>query len=174
MPLSGSLRPFGLRDIKITPISGGSQVDLPAAMTLSFKEVTTSGEMRGDDATVALVAFADRVEWELEAGGISLEAYAIMTGRTIVTSGTTPAQKNTLTAVAGEDYPYFKLYGQSIGDEGGDIHVLLPKCKIMEGIEGEFTDAEFYVTTCTGIAISDGTKLYEIVQNETQTAVPAT
>lgn len=174
MPLSGSLRPFGLRDIKITPISGGSQIDLPAAMTLSFKETTISGEMRGDDTTVALVAFSDKVEWEIEAGGISMEAYAIVTGRTIVASGTTPAQVNKLTAVAGDDYPYFKLYGQSIGDTGGDIHVLLPKCKVMEGIEGEFTDGEFFVTGIKGVAVSDGTKLYEIVQNETATAVPAT
>lgn len=174
MPLSGSLRPFGLRDIKLVPIPAGTQVDLPAAMTLSFKEVTVSGEMRGDDTTVALVAFADKVEWELEAGGISLEAYAVMTGRTLTLAGTTPNQTNTLTAVAGDDYPYFKLYGQSVGDEGGDIHVLLPKCKVMDGLEGEFKDGEFYITNTKGIAVSDGTKLYDIIQNETKDDLPTT
>jgi len=174
MPLSGATRTFGLRDIKLVPLPTGTQIDLPAAMTMSFSERLTSGELRGDDSTVAIVATTDAVEWELEAGGISMEAWALMSGRTLTASGTTPAQKNTLLARAGDVYPYFKVYGQSVGDTGGDVHVLIYKAKLTGAIEGEFKDEEFFVTKCTGIAIDDGTKLYEIVQNETKTAVPAT
>jgi hypothetical protein len=174
MPLSGSLRPFGLRDIKLAPLPSGTPVDLPAAQTLSFSEVLTSGEMRGDDSTIAVVALTDKVEWELEAGGISMEAWALMSGRTLAAAGTTPEQTNTITANAGDVYPYFKIYGKSVGDEAGDIHVLIYKAKLTGAIEGEFADAEFFVTKCSGIAVSNGTKIYDIVQNETSEALPIT
>ena len=169
------MNPFGIRDIKITNIAGTTQVDLPNAQTLTFTERLTQGEMRGDDATQAVVAFTDALEWELESGGISLEAYALMTGRTIVLSGITPAQVNTLSANAGDVYPYFKIYGKSQGDEAGDIHVKINKAKLTGALEGEFKDGEFFVTKCSGIAVDPGTgALYEIVQNETSAALPAT
>jgi hypothetical protein len=169
MALIGTIRNFGLRDIKLTPIPAGTQVDLPAAMTLSFKEALVSGEMHGD-----VVAITDKVEWEIEAGGLSLEAVKVMTGRAIALTGATPNQKNVVLARAGDTMPYFKIYGKSVGDGIDDVHVLIYKAKLTEGLEGEWKDGEFYVQKCAGIAIDDGTKLYEIVQNETGTTVPAT
>ena len=96
-----------------------------------------------------------------------------MTGRTITASGTTPNQKNTVLARAGDTYPWFKIYGKSVGDDDDDIHVLIYKAKLTDGLEGEFADGEFYIQSCSGIAVDNGTKLYEIVQNETATTVPA-
>ena len=72
--MSYGQRPFGLRDVKLVSIGGTpTQVDLPAARTLSFNERVKSGELSGDDKTIAVVAFSDAIEWEMEAGGISLE-----------------------------------------------------------------------------------------------------
>lgn len=173
MPLTGTTRPFGLREITLVPLPSGTAVKLPAAQTLSFKEALTSGEMRGNDATVSVVAITDKVEWELEAGGISLEAIKVLTGRTITATGTTPNQKNTILARAGDTYPWFKIYGKSVGDDAGDIQVLIYKAKLTDGLEGEFKDGEFFIQGCSGIAVDDGTKLYEIVQNETAANVPA-
>lgn len=174
MPLTGSVRTFGVRDVKLTPLPSGSQVDLPNAQRFSFKEVLTSGTLRGDDATVAIAASTDMYEWELEAGGISLEAIKVLTGRTITASGTTPNQKNTILSRAGDVMPYFKLYMQARGDGADDIHILVYKAKLTDGLEGEWKDGEFYVQKLSGVAIDDGTKLVEIVQNETAAAVPAT
>jgi hypothetical protein len=174
MALTGTIRAFGLRDVKITPLPSGTQVDLPNAMTMTFVERLTSGELRGDDATQAVVAMTDAVEWELEAGAISLEAWAAMTGRTITLTGTTPNQVNTYTANAGDVYPYFKIYGKSVGDGADDVHVKINKAKCTGGIEGEFKDGEFWVTKCSGIAIDPGaTGIYDVVQNETATTLPA-
>lgn len=173
MPLTSTTRPFGMRQITVVPIPTGTAVQLPAARTLSFSESLTSGELRGNDATVAIAGFLDRVEWELESGGISLEALKVMTGRAIAASGTTPNQVNTMVAKAGDVYPYFKIYGKIINDDGSDVHILLHKCKLLEGLEGEFADGEFYIQNCSGIAIDDGTKLYSIVHNETAANVPA-
>lgn len=174
MPLTSNTKPFGLRQITLVPLPSGTAVVLPAAQTLSFKESLTSGELRGDDAVQALAAITDKIEWSLEAGGISFDAIKVMTGRTIASSGTTPNQKNTITIAAGDTYPYFKVYGKIVNDDGSDIHVLLHKCKLTDGLEGEFKDGEFYIQSAGGVAISNGTKIAELVHNESATTVPAT
>ena len=172
MALTSATRPFGLREITVVPLPSGTAVKLPAAQTLSFKEALTSGELRGNDATVAIAAYLDKVEWTLEAGGLSLEAIKVLTGRTITASGTTPNQKNTVLARAGDTYPYFKIYGKAVNDDGSDIHVLIYKAKLTDGLEGEWKDGEFFIQSASGVAVDDGSKLYELVHNETAAAVP--
>ena len=173
MPLTSSTKPFGLRQITLVPLPSGTAVALAAAQTLSFSEALTSGELRGNDAVQAIAAITDKIEWSLEAGGISFDAIKVMTGRTIAASGTTPNQKNTITIAAGDTMPYFKIYGKIVNDDGSDIHVLLQKCKLTGGLEGEFKEGEFYIQSCEGVAISNGTKIADIVHNETATTVPA-
>jgi hypothetical protein len=170
-------RPFGLRDIKLTDITGATQVDLPSAMTMQFTERLTTGELRGDDRTQAVVSILDALEWQLEAGGISLAAWALMSGRTATESGSTPNRTNTLLAAAGDRYPYFKIYGKMVGDEGDDdLHVKIFKAKITSPLQGQFRDGEFFVTQCSGLAVADvdaNDQVYEIVAHETAADLPA-
>lgn len=169
-------KPFGINDIKLTNIAGSTQVDLPNERTLTFSENVVTGSMRGSGKTVAVVTELDYVEASLEAGGISLEAFALMTGRTASESGTTPSRVNTLTGSGAERYPYFKIYGKSLGDSTDDIHVKLFKCKLTAGLEGQFADGEFFLTNIGSIiCIDDGTNgVYDLVQNETADDLPAT
>jgi len=156
-------------------LAGDSVIALPAVTTLGFKARLVSGELRGNDIVQALVAIEDAVEWSLEAGGISLEAWALMTGRTVTETGTTPGRTNTLNIAGGTVYPYFKIYGKAVGENAtDDIHVKLYKCELTEPLDGSFADGEFYVTSCSGLALSDGVNgIADIVQNETATALPA-
>jgi hypothetical protein len=163
---------FGLREIKLVNAAGTS-VSLNAAQTMTFKERVKSGELSGNDKTLAVVAFSDAVEWELEEGGISMTAYALMTGRTAALTGSLAVEVLTLNADAATAFPYFKIYGKSIGDAGDDVHVKIYKAKITGGIEGQFADGEFFVSKCSGVAIDDGSVgIYDIVHNETTAALP--
>lgn len=164
---------FGLSDVKITDIDTTTQEDLPVGRTLTFRERVRSGELSGDDQLVAVVSFSEAVEWELEAGGISLDAYAMMTGRTPDVSGSTPNEITTLTASGAESFPYFQIYGKSQGDDGDDIHVKIWKAKVMGGIEGNFQDGQFFITRCSGIGVDDGTNgIWDLVQHETAEDLP--
>ncbi len=165
-------RPFGLRDVKLTNAAGTVQVDLPAAQTFTFTERIRSGELSGDDVTLAVVSFPDAVEWALEAGGLSLEAYALMTGRTATVAGTTPNQTDTLSGTVPGAFPYFKVYGKVVGDGIDDIHCKLPKCKVTSGLSGSFGDGEFFTTQVSGIGIADSGAAYTFVQNETAANLP--
>jgi hypothetical protein len=167
-------KPFGLRDVKLTNLAGDTQVDLPASQTLSFSERIRSGELSGDDSLKAVVAYAEAAEWSLEAGGISLEAYAMLTGRTATEAGTTPNKTNTLTGSAGDVFPYIKVYGKVICEGDDDVHCKLYKAKVTK-IEGSFKEGAFWITSCSGVAVDDGTNgIWEFVQNETATDLPAT
>ena len=167
-------KPFGLRQIVVTTIDGASQAPLPAARTLGYEERLVQNEMRGNDVVESVVSIVDAVEWSLEHGGIGLDAWAIMTGRTVVESGTTPNEQATYNISAGHCYPYFKVYGKSFGENcSDDVHILLYKCKVTSPISGQFQDAEFWVTSCDGIAIDDGMNgIADIVQHETAVDLP--
>lgn len=168
--------PYGLRDVRLTPYNAagvlGTGVDLPISQTLSFSEAEEFEELRGDDALAAVRGQGPTVEWDLEAGGISLAAWAVLAGGTLTTSGTAPARKTTVAKLGTDVRPYFKIEGQAISDSGGDFHVVIYKARCNDAIEGTLEGGTFFVTSCSGIAIADsGNKLYDIVRNEAAVAI---
>lgn len=176
MPLPALTLPYGMRDVKVTPYSDagvlGTAVDLPAMQTMSFGESEEFSELRGDDELKAVRGRGAVVNWDLEAGGISLEAWAVLAGGTVASTGTTPSQIKSLAKDSGDVRPYFKAEGQAISDSGGDFHAIIYKARANGDIEGELADGEFWVTSCSGIGLPDATgQLYKLVQNETATAI---
>jgi len=179
MTLGQSL-PFGLRDVKVYPIDDagnlGAGVDLPAAQTFSFKEAETFEILKGDDLNLASHGGGPTVTWELESGGISLEAYAVIMGGTVTLSGTTPNQIKTYTKGALDQRPYFQVEGQAISDSGGDFHGVVYRCKADGGFDGSMANSKFLVSKATGTGfgnVQEGgdLKLYDFIQNETVTAI---
>lgn len=178
MALTDPMLPYGLRDVKLTPINSdgslGTAVDLPVAQTLSFSEAEEFQELRGDDRVVAVHGQGPMIEFDLEAGGISLEAWQVMTGGDLEELGATPNQTKSLTKLVTQSRPYFQIEGQSINDVDGDTHVVIYKAKITDNLEGEFADGEFFITSCSGQGIGDADeKLYTITWNETAETISA-
>lgn len=167
-------RPFGLRQIVFESMDGETIVPLPVARTLAFNERAVSGEMIGDDTLADIASYTDAAEWSLEVGGLPLEAYALVTGRTATESGSTPNRTNTLVISGGDCRPYFVIKGRAIGPGcGDDTLVTLHKCKVTGSIGGQFANGEFYVQQMSGMAVHvEGTGIYTIVQRETAAAIP--
>ena len=181
MPLATAL-PYGLRDVKITPYedSGattlGDAVDLPNARTFSFSEAEEFTELRGDDKVVTTRGQGASVDWDLEAGGLSFDALKVMAGGTIVESGVAPNTVRTFTKKVTDSRPFFQVEGQVISDSGGDVHCILPRCRVTGNIEGEFSDGNFFLTSGSGAALpslvtGEVDTLYEFVQNESATPI---
>lgn len=169
--------PYGLRDVKVATIDQatgeiGTLVDLPNAQTFSFSETEEYAELRGDDRVVAKRGNGPLVEWSLESGGISLEAYVIMNGGTLVVSGTGSTLKKTYKKRGNDSRPYFYAEGQALSESGGDFHGIVYKAIADGSMEGELTDAEFWVTSAEGTGIAnDDLDLYDFVENATVTAI---
>lgn len=162
---------FGLRQLKLTDTAGANVVYLPSAMMLHFTEKTQSADFTVEGVWVAARSMSVGVEWEMEAGGISLEAYAKMTGRTAALAGSAPNRTVTMAGDGGTDFPYFRIYGQAVDDVTGDIHCVLYKCKLQE-IEGTMRGGEYWVSSCSGIAVEDATNgIFTFVQHETKVAL---
>jgi hypothetical protein len=178
----GDALPYGIRDTKITPYTTaalttlGTGVDAPVARSLSFSEAEDFEELRGDDKVVALVGKGANVDWDMEHGGISLAAYKLMAGGTVVTSGVTPNTVTTFTKKVTDVRPYFKAEGQAINDNGGDFHTVLYRCRASDSLEGELADGAFWLTKASGQALpslitGQEDVLYEFIINETATAI---
>lgn len=182
MALSNPSLPFGLRDIRLYPVNAdgslGSGVNLPAAQTFQFNDTESFQELLGDDITIAAHGAGPTVDWELDAGGISIQAYQIIAGGASAITGTTPNQKNTYTKLTTDQRPYFQVEGQAISDSGGDMHAVVYRCKATGDIEGKMDNGNFSLTKAKGKGYGDtqGTsptnKLYVFVQNETAVAIP--
>lgn len=179
MSVANPALPYGLRDVRLTPINAdgsfGTPVDLPVSQTLSFSEAEEYTELRGDDKLVAIHGQGPTVSWELDAGGISLEAWRVISGGTLTTTGSTPTQVKSYTKKGLQQRGYFKIEGQSISDSGGDVHAIVHRAKCDDTLEGEFGDGNFFVTKCSGKGLPDPTSdnLYTIVLNETVTSIAA-
>lgn len=168
--------PYGLRDVKVAPIAAdgtiGTLVDLPNSQTFSFSEAEDYQELRGDDKVVAKRGNGPTVEWDLESGGISLEAYVVINGGILTETGVDPAIIKTYKKKSTDSRPDFYVEGQAISESGGDFHVTLHRCKADGGVEGELADGEFWVSKASGTGIgNDLDDLYDFVQNNTETPI---
>jgi hypothetical protein len=166
--------PFGMNQIKVALGTVGSETtvrELPAGLTLKFKERAVSARGRGGDQLVALAGAPNGVEWEMEALGISLEAYALMTGGTVtLTPESAPGAAdatNVLPSNTGRN-PYFNIYGKALGVGADDVHYVISNAKVTEGMDAPLADGEFTKSAFKGLALD-----WKIVQYETAANLPA-
>lgn len=177
MALPDTSLPYGIRDIKVYPYTGDTPaatgIDLPNARTLSFSEAEDFEELRGDDGVVAVHGNGASVDWDLEAGGINLDALKAINGGTVTTSGVTPDEVSTYVKNETDQRPYCKIVGQAISDAGGDFHVVLHKARSTGEVSGELSDGAFWLTSANGRAIGRAAdrRIYEFLSNETVTPV---
>lgn len=177
MALQSTGLPFGLRDCRLTPLNDdgslGTPADLVNSQVFSFSEAEDFEELRGDDGVVAIRGKGAKVNWTLEAGGLTFAAWAVLSGGTNTVTGTTPNQIRRYRKIKTDIRPYFKAEGQAISDSGGDVHGIVYKARTSGAIEGEFSDGKFWVTKATGEAIPDVNGiLYDFIQNESTVAIP--
>lgn len=183
MAIVDPVLPYGIRDIKVVSyttaaatVLGSTLVDLPNAQTMSFTEKEEFQQLRGDDRVVTTKGKGPSVDWDLESGGLSFPAYAVVAGGTVTDSGVTPNIKRTFKKLETDSRPFFRAYGQSISDSGGDFHAVIYKARATGDIQGELKDGEFMVPSISGEGFgstvpADNGTVYDLIQNETAAAI---
>lgn len=179
MALAVHRLPYGLRDIKVATLDNagvkGTLVDLPAAQTLEFTEETSSQVLRGDDAVIAQRVTIDNVSWSMDSGGISFEAYTVIAGGAVSSTGTTPSVVKKWRRMGTDAYPDFFLEGQSLSESAGDNHIVFHRAKATQ-ISGTLQDQEFWVSHAEGNAIATLTvanvgAVWDMIANETAAVI---
>lgn len=184
MPIKTAL-PYGLRDVKITPyideggtVLGDVSYDLPHSQTLGFNETEEFQELRGDDKLVATHGSGAQMDWSIEAGGIDLVIWSILSGGQIITSGLTPNRVEIMRKRSSDVRPYFRIEGQVLSDSGGDIVGKIYRARCQGNIGGDFGDAKFHITSCSGVGLplvdDQNDLLYDIIRHETKTTLTTT
>lgn len=184
MPLGNSI-PYGLRDVKLIQYTtlaadtfGSVLTDLPVSRTFSFNDTEEYNDLRGDDALQTSHGQGAQVEWELESGGISFAAHAILAGGTVTETGISPNQVKRFRKLSTDQRPFFVAVGQAISDNGGDFKAYVWRCRATGNVEGELSDGEFLIPSVSGIGfpalvtgLVGGQQIngaaYDFVQSET-------
>lgn len=165
---------YGLRDLKITNIGGTVQEDLDAAQSLTLSPTFTESVLRGDDVDKAVMGSLSGATASLTAGGYSSAAVAIMFGKTLSQSGSSPNEITTLQLNQGDVMPYFKIYGLARDEGSGDMHVLLSKVKVTGWGDITFSDEEWFITNVDVRVLDDGSNgVFKIIQHETAATLPS-
>lgn len=159
-------KPFGLRELKITNADGSGALALPVALIMHVTPRIVAAEFAAEGVVVGASAVLAAVDWEIEAGGISLDALAKLVGDSAAAAGSAPNRSLTLSADAGVLFPYVRVYGRAVGEGSDDIHCKLWRCKLTS-IEGTFRVGEFWVTSAAGVAVQSASGLWDFVQHET-------
>ncbi len=172
-------KPFGLREVDITKYNAdgtlGAPVRLNASQTLTFKPKKQTKKLKGDDRTIDQVTYDHEADWSIDNGGIPLDAWAILSGGTVSTTGVSPNEVKTLVKKATDVEPYFRIRGRAVNSNGGlsDTVVTLHYCKATSGPEGELKGEEYFITKCAGEAIGhpDTDEVWSVAQRETAAAL---
>jgi hypothetical protein len=177
--------PYGLRQLMLTPytdaqgtILATTSYPLPVAMTMGFSETEQYDELRGDDVLVAVHGRGPQVDWSLEAGGLPIKAWSIISGGMVIESGVTPNRQVRLRKSGDDQRPYFRVDGRSVSDSGGSVVGRIYRCKANGRIQGDRRGGSFMTSSIDGVGLplvgDAGRWLYEWIQNETDSALSTT
>jgi hypothetical protein len=179
-------KPYGLHRVWITPyvdtdgtILSNTSVRLPLARTLAFSETEDFDTLDGDDkAAVAIQGKGATVDGSLEAGGLDLMAWSIITGGQLIESGIEPNIKRVVRKRGSDQRPYWRAEGQVISNGGGDNVARIFRCKANGSISADMQYGTFMVPSIdfmgTPMPGDEGDYLYEIEFNQQRTTLGMT
>lgn len=179
-------KPYGLHRVWITPytdtdgtILASTSYRLPLAQTFAFSETEDYDTLDGDDkAAVAIQGKGATVAASLEAGGLDLVTFAIITGGQLIESGVEPNVKRVVRKRGSDQRPYFRVEGQVISNGGGDNVARVFRCKANGKVAADMKYGTFMVPSIDimGTPMPGDTDdyLYEIEFNEQKTTLGST
>jgi hypothetical protein len=185
-PGNPDTKPYGLNRLWITPyadtdgsILGPTSYRLPLGRTLAFTENEDSDTLDGDDkASVAVQGKGATVSGSLEAGGLDLTTFAIITGGQLIESGGGANLKRTVRKRGSDQRGYWRAEGQSISNGGGDNVTRIFRCKANGKIQADMKYGTFMVPSIdflgTPMPGDDDDYLWEIDYHATKVTLGET
>lgn len=176
---------YGVRDAKLTQYADAlgmiltdTSVDMPYMQHLNFTEAEEFQELRGDDRLITTRGKGSQVNGDIQAGGLSIPAWAVITGGSIIERGLTPNREIELRKRSTQSRPFWRCDGKIISDSGGDILVRIYRCRANGDIQANFADGEFQVSQIAfvGMPLIDDTNdlLYSIFRRESTSEISLT
>lgn len=152
---------MGLNDIRLR--RGTTIVQLDAAQQMTITDMVVSGTLRGSGKIVSVVSYNEGAEVALQAGGLPVEAFPVLFGFSLpAATGSSPNEVRTIEIPASRAFGYFEAKGRSLGDDGGDVIIYVPKIQLTSGITITMQDgANFTAPEMSGIALPQAGTTYD-------------
>ena len=177
--------PYGLRQLALTPYLdaqgtclANTSYPLPVAMTLGFSESEQYDELRGDDILVAVHGRGPQVDWSLEAGGMNMTCWSLLSGGQVIEEGVAPTRITRMIKSADDLRPYVRIDGRAISDSGGNLKTRIYRAKANGRLQADLRNGAFQTSRIDGVGlpmVGDGGRwLYEFIHEETDSAIPGT
>jgi len=182
---SSDILPYGIRQIRLTPYldaQGTCLADvsypLPVAMTLGFSETEQYDELRGDDVLVAVHGRGPQVDWSLEAGGMNMTCWSLLSGGSVIEEGVAPTRVTRMRKSGDDLRPYVRIDGRAISDSGGNLKTRIYRAKANGRLQADLRGGAFQTSRIDGVGlpmVGDGGRwLYEFIHEEHDSAIPGT
>jgi hypothetical protein len=143
MPLSHVTKVFGVNDAKIAKLTAdpaggtatyGTSIDVPGIKSVTIAGDISTVDLRGDHTLLDSDSTLQNITLSFEYAKLSLDALVVWLGGAVTDSGTTPDQMAKL-ALLGTDTllgNHWKFEAKTVSADtpGGDVHLVLYKCKL--------------------------------------------
>lgn len=164
---------FGIFDAKVAVWNSaqnwGSAQDLDGVQMMQVTLNTVNGVLEGDDQIKDVHAKTISVSVRLRFAFATLAVYEILTGDSHTDSGDVEDIVFTV-----RNMPYFGICGRMDHTEGGgDFHLFVGKCKIMEGFSLSFEYGRYATPELNCMAVNESSTygLFKVIEHDTAQAV---
>lgn len=165
---------FGANAAKIAawqnPSNWGTTIDLQAVRMIVVNFQTVNGILEGDDIISDTHAKIISVQLRLQFAFKDLDVWNVLTGQAVVDSSPTSESM----VIGGVNMPYFGLSGKALHTSGGgDVHIFVPKCKILEGLSYGMEYGAYHTpeVQATGIVDSALYGAFRVIQHATEASL---
>jgi hypothetical protein len=171
---------FGLNDVKIAVWNAtddyGTAVDIPSVQLMGTVLAVIAAQLEGDDKITDSAASTIGGEVRIRFGSVSIAALEVLLGISSTASG---SAQDHLKISGGEAMPYFGICGKIKATQGsGDLHVFLPKVKIMDNVTlAEAQYGQYMIPEVSAQAVDDDTYgIVNLIEHATaaDVAIPPT
>lgn len=166
---------FGLNDVKVAAYNAtndyGTEVDVPSVQMMGAVLQQIAAQLEGDDSITDSGASAIGGEVRIRFGSVSIAALEVILGNASTASG---AVQDHLKVSGGDTMPYFGICGKVNATVGsGDLHIFLPKVKIMQDVELASAEyGQYIIPEMTAQAVDDTTfGIINLIEHSTVAAV---
>lgn len=185
MAISHVTKVFATKDAKVSKLTadvdGGSTtyataVDVPGIRSVSLDGDINTVELRGDQTLLDSDSTLNSITVNFEYAKLSLDVLAVMLGGAAADTGSGSVDVSTWSLLGTDTlFPTFKFEAQVVSTDnpGGDLHIVLYKCKLSDFPEvgTALDDYQTFTAAATASPRLSDKKWMDLVINETAVAI---
>lgn len=167
-------RIFSVDSARVYNPAGSSGAPASAIQGIGVTPEFSNSELVGDDKLFAAVSLLKSGKGTIKAGSYSLDAIALMIGRTVSTSVGTGGNREILDFSPSTRFPEFQIRAKS-KVANGSVHLLIRRAKVTGGLKLELKNGQWFAHSVDFMVLPDNhSNLWYLVRYPSDIILPST